>query len=78
MQTRTSGRTEEIEYREDEISRFITACEHVDRLRQLADILHRRNLVTPAYYHDVRDSITYIDGALLLGKQNTATLRRRA
>lgn len=66
---------EYIETREDEIARFITAGEHVDKLRALAEKLMRRNMLTTAYYHDVRDTLTYIDGALLVGKINTATLR---
>lgn len=66
---------EYIEAKEDEIARLITASEHVDKLRALADTLHRRGFVTTAYYRDLRDSLTFIDGALLTGKMNTAQLR---
>lgn len=66
---------EYIEVREDEIARFITASEHVDKLRALAERLLARSMISTAYFHDMRDTLTYIDGALLLGKQNTAMLR---
>lgn len=66
---------EYIEEREDEIARFITASEHVDKLRALAERLARRNMLTTAYYYDVRDTLTFIDGVLLIGKTNTAMLR---
>lgn len=61
--------------REDEIAILITAGDHLDKLRQLAAILHRRALVSDAYYLDIRDSITYIGNAVLIGKRNTACLR---
>lgn len=64
-----------IEVREDEIARLITAGEHVDKLRGLADMLRKRGYITTAYFHDMRDSLTFIDGALLVGKTNTAMLR---
>jgi hypothetical protein len=66
---------EYIEAREDELARFITASELVDNLRRCAEVLYKRDRITPALYHDMRDTITYIDGTLLIGKQNTATLR---
>lgn len=66
---------EYIEVREDEIARLITASEHVDKLRTLAELLRKRGMITVSYYNDLRDTLTYIDGALLIGKQNTATLR---
>lgn len=66
---------EYIETKEDEIARLIVAGEHVDKLRGLAETLRRRGMITSAYYQDMRDTLTFIDGALLVGKQNTATLR---
>jgi hypothetical protein len=66
---------EYVEAKEDEIARLIVAGEHVDKLRSLAETLRRRGMITSAYYQDVRDTLTFIDGALLVGKQNTAALR---
>lgn len=68
---------EYIEAREDELARFVQAIEFVDHLRHLVEILYRRNRVTTAYYHDIRDTLTYIDGTLLIGKKNTAALRNQ-
>lgn len=68
--------SEWVQEREDEIARLISAKdEHLDQLRQLADLLRRRQFVTESYYRDLRDSLDYIAGALLVGKRNTATLR---
>ena len=67
-----------VQDREDEIARLICAKdEHLDHLRQLAELLHQRRFVSDAYYRDVRDSLDYIAGALLIGKRNTAVLRNR-
>lgn len=66
---------EYIEAREDEIARFIIAAEHVDKLRGLAEQLRQRGMVSTQYYLDLRDTLTFIDGALLIGKSNTAQLR---
>ena len=62
--------------REDEIAILITATEHLDRLRQMAAILRRRDMITDAYYQDIRDSVDYISNAVLIGKRNTANLRK--
>ena len=60
--------SEWVQEREDEIARLISAKdEHLDQLRQLADLLRRRQFVTESYYRDLRDSLDYIAG--------TATLR---
>jgi hypothetical protein len=68
--------SEWVQDREDELARLISAKdEHLDQLRQLADLLRRRQFVTESYYRDLRDSLDYIAGALLVGKRNTATLR---
>ena len=68
--------SEWVQEREDEIARLISAKdEHLDNLRQLADLLRKRRFVTDAYYRDLRDSLDYIAGALLIGKRNTAALR---
>lgn len=67
--------TEWIETLEDEIAQMLTARDHVDRLYTLADLLRRRNIVTDAYYRDMRDSLDYIAAALLTGRRNTARLR---
>lgn len=61
--------------RMDEIARFITAIEFMDKLRDMAHTMHKHNRITEAYYYDLRDTLIYIDGTLLLGKQNTAALR---
>ncbi|GIV73511.1 hypothetical protein [Caldilinea sp.] len=61
--------------REDEIARFITARDHLDRLQRLMELLHSRRMITDAYYQDVRDSLDYIAAMLLVGKRNTARLR---
>ena len=61
--------------REDEIAHFLTARDHVDALRRLIDLLHRRKMITDAYYHDACDSVDYITCVLLTGKKNTALLR---
>lgn len=76
MMPATGVSSEWVQEREDEIARLIAAKdEHLDALRDLADLLRRRQFVTDAYYHDLRDSLDYIAGALLIGKRNTATLR---
>lgn len=70
--------SEWVQEREDEIARLISAKdEHLDHLRQLAELLHRRQFVTDSYYRDLRDSLDCIAGALLIGKRNTAQLRNR-
>lgn len=67
--------SEWLEEREDEIAQMLTARDHVERLRWLGELLRRRNLITSAYYRDLRDSLDYIAAALLIGKHNTARLR---
>jgi hypothetical protein len=62
--------------REDEIARFLTARDQADNLRRLLDLLHRRKMITDAYYQDARDALDYIAAALLTGKKNTALLRK--
>lgn len=61
---------------EDDIAVFLTARDHLDRLQQLIDLLKQRRHITPAYHADARDSLDHIAHALLLGKHNTAALRR--
>lgn len=67
--------TEWLEGREDEIATFLIARDQVDALRRLLDLLHRRQMLTDAYYQDARDALDYIAAALLTGKKNTALLR---
>ena len=68
--------SEWVQEREDEIARLIAAKdEHLDHLHALADLLRQRRFISDAYYHDMRDSLDFIAGALLIGKRNTATLR---
>jgi hypothetical protein len=67
--------SEWIAAREDEIAQLITAREHVDSIRRLLELLHRRRMISDAYYEDARDSLDYIAAALLTGKKNTALLR---
>jgi hypothetical protein len=71
---------EYIEACEDKIARMITASEQVSSIRQAFKVLHKRQKVTTAFYNDACDSLTFIDSALLDGKQAIATLRnaRRA
>ena len=64
--------------REDEIAQFITERDHVDTIRRLLELLHRRRMISDAYYEDARDSLDYIAAALLIGKKNTALLRAPA
>jgi hypothetical protein len=67
--------TEYIEAQEDRIARMITASHQVDGLRKFFEVLHKRQKITTAVYDDARDSLTFIDGALLDGKQAIVTLR---
>lgn len=67
--------TEWLETLEDEIAHMVTARDHVDSLRRLGELLHRRHMISAAYYGDMRDSLDYIAAALLTGKHNTARLR---
>jgi hypothetical protein len=61
--------------REDEIARFLTAREQVERLRTLGNVLALRHSITPAYHADYDDTLDFILAALLVGKRNTAMLR---
>jgi hypothetical protein len=67
--------TEWIETLEDEIAQMLTARDNVERVRALGELLRRLNLISTAYYRDLRDSLDYIAAALLAGKRNTARLR---
>jgi hypothetical protein len=70
--------TDWIQERENDIARITAAKdEHLDRIRDLADILRRRRFITERYCRDLRDSLDFIACALLIGKRNTARLRRR-
>lgn len=75
---KNSVSTEWIEALGDEIAQMLTAGDHVDRLRALASLLRRRDIITDAYYRDMRDSLDFIAAALLIGKRNTARLRNGA
>ena len=70
--------TDWLEAREDEIAQFLTARDQADSLRRLLDVLHRRKMISDAYYEDARDALDYITCALLTGKKNTARLRNLA
>ena len=72
---RPGNSTEYVHRCEDEIARFLTASDHVERLRILGRLLLRRRMISEAYYHDMTDSLDFIAGALLVGKRNTARLR---
>lgn len=67
--------TEYIETREDEIAQLIIGSQDVDKLRELAERLHRRNMITTSYYHDMRDTLDHLSACILIGKRNTAALR---
>jgi len=67
--------SEWLETLEDEIAHMVTARDHLDKVRNLGDLLRRRDLISQAYYADLRDSLDYIAAALLTGKHNTARLR---
>ncbi len=67
--------TEWLETLEDEIAQMLTARDHVDSLRRLGELLHRRHMISTAYYRDMRDSCDFIAAALLTAKHNTARLR---
>lgn len=64
-----------IEAREDEMAQLITASEGMDKLRRVATVLHKRQMITTPYYIDMRDTIDQATSALLIGRRNTATLR---
>ncbi len=70
--------TDWVEDRENEIAMFLIARDEVDGLRHLLGVLHRRKMISDAYYEDARDSLDYIANALLVGKKNTAALRNAA
>lgn len=74
MTTQTLS-NEYIETREDEIAHLIIDSENVDKLRQLANILRDRNLITTAYYLDLRDTLDHLSAGILIAKRNTAALR---
>jgi hypothetical protein len=65
-----------VQKREDEIARILEAREQVERIRALGVVLRRRHAITTEYFSDLNDSLDCIVAALLLGKQNTAALRR--
>ncbi len=67
--------SEWVEDRENETAQFLIARDQVDALRELVDLLHRRQMLTDAYHQDARDALDYISAALLIGKKNTALLR---
>lgn len=68
--------TEFVQRCEDDAATFILAGEQLDGLRTLAQVLRQRQMITDTYYQDMHDALDYIGGALLLGKRNTARLRR--
>lgn len=70
--------TDWLEAREDEIAQFLTARDQADSLQRLLDVLHRRKMISDAYYEDARDALDDITCALLTGKKNTARLRNLA
>lgn len=59
----------------DDLETFTKAQDAMERLRLQCMELRDANVIDCAYYDDVRDTLTYIDGALLTGKTNTAMLR---
>lgn len=66
---------EYIETREDEIAQLIIGSQDVDKLRELANMLHAKNMITDAYYHDLRDTLDHLSACILIGKRSTAALR---
>lgn len=70
--------TEWLEAREDDIAQILTAQEHVRRMRRMVEVLTERQMITWQYALDAYDSLDYIGGALLVGKINTAKLRKVA
>ncbi len=60
---------------EDRIARMITASQQVSNLRRFLNILEKREKITKSVYEDACDSLTFIDGALLDGKQAIVALR---
>lgn len=67
--------SEWLETKEDEIAQLIAGSQDVDKLRELARILHERGMITPAYYYDLRDTLDHLSAVILIGKRNTAALR---
>lgn len=68
--------SEYIHDREDDMAVLITACDQVDSLRSLGIALRRRDMITEAYYRDLRDTLDCIAAALAIARRNTAMLRR--
>lgn len=68
--------SEYVQDREDEMAVLITACDQVDSLRSLGIALRRRDMITEAYYRDLRDTLDCIATALTIARRNTAMLRR--
>lgn len=66
-----------LEAREDELARFITAHEHMDKLREMGRVLCKRQMITELYYRDLQDTLSYVDSTLMIGKHNTAILRNK-
>ncbi len=66
---------EYLEMLEDDIAEMITASEGVDKLRSLAAMLHQRQQITTPYYHDLRDTLDQLSGAVLKGKRRIAAQR---
>lgn len=68
---------EYIGVQEDRIARMVTASEQVSAIRNAIKVLRDREKITTGFYLDACDSLTYIDAALLDGKQAIATLRNK-
>lgn len=76
MQTGVS--VERLEQLEDEIAGILTAREHLEDFRTLVNLLHRKDYITRALYHDYMSKLDKIASALQDGKRNTALLRNGA
>ena len=71
------GDTKWIEMRENEIARFITSIENMDRLEALGEILFRKGYIDAEYHGRFTELVDEARDVLIIGKHNTARLRNR-
>ena len=61
---------------EDDAARMITACDHVDRFRDVWRVMRERGKITEATYRDGRDSLDCVANALLIARRYVGMARR--
>jgi hypothetical protein len=55
----------------------LTSCDQLDRLRAFGLALRQRGAITEPTYRDYRDTCDCIAAGLMIGRRNTARLRKR-